>query len=44
MPGVTVGDNAIIGANAIVMKNVPAFSVVVGNPARVVKKYEEKMR
>lgn len=35
--GVTIGDGAIVGAKAVVSKDVPPFSVVVGNPARVVK-------
>jgi acetyltransferase-like isoleucine patch superfamily enzyme len=36
--GITIGENAIIGAGAGVVKDVPANSVVVGNPAREVKK------
>lgn len=41
MPGVTIGDNSVIGANAVVTKDVPMFGVAVGNPAKVIKKYEE---
>jgi len=37
MPGVQIGDGAIIGTNATVTKNVPPYSVVGGNPARVIK-------
>lgn len=37
MSGVTIGNGAIIGAMAVVSKNVPSYSVVVGNPARVVR-------
>lgn len=36
LPGVTVGKNSIIGANSVVTKSVPANSVVVGNPAKIV--------
>jgi acetyltransferase-like isoleucine patch superfamily enzyme len=35
--GVTIGDDCIVGANAVVAKDVPARSVVAGNPARVIK-------
>ncbi len=34
-----IGDNCIIGANAVVTKDIPEFSVVVGNPAIIVKQY-----
>ena len=38
MPGVNVGDGCIIGANAVVAKDIPPYSIAVGNPARVVKR------
>jgi acetyltransferase-like isoleucine patch superfamily enzyme len=38
LSGVTVGDGAVIGAYAVVAKNVSPYSIVVGNPAREVKK------
>jgi Acetyltransferase (isoleucine patch superfamily) len=37
LKGVTVGKGAIIGARAVVTKNVPANSIVAGNPAKVIK-------
>ena len=37
MPGVTIGDGAIIGAYAVVTKDVKPYNVVVGNPAKAVK-------
>lgn len=39
LKGVTIGDGCIIGANALVNKNIPDNSIVVGAPARVIKKY-----
>jgi acetyltransferase-like isoleucine patch superfamily enzyme len=38
LPGVTIGDHAVIGTGAVVTKDVPPYGVAVGNPARVVKK------
>jgi virginiamycin A acetyltransferase len=38
MPGVRIGDGAIIGTAAVVTKDVPAYAVAAGNPARVVKR------
>lgn len=37
MPGVTIGEGAIIGAGSIVTKDIPAWTIAVGNPAKVVK-------
>lgn len=38
MKGVTIGEGAIIGANSVVITDIPPFSVAIGNPARVVVK------
>ena len=38
LDGVTIGDGAIIGANSVVAKDIPPYSVAVGNPCRVVRK------
>jgi acetyltransferase-like isoleucine patch superfamily enzyme len=40
LPGVTIGNKSIVGAGSVVTKDVPPFSVVVGNPARVIKRLE----
>ena len=41
LPGVSIGAGCTIGANSIVTKDIPPFSVAMGNPARVVKKVKE---
>jgi virginiamycin A acetyltransferase len=38
MPGVTVGHGAIVGTRAVVVKDVPPYSIVAGNPGRITKK------
>lgn len=40
LPGVTIGDNCIIGAGSIVTKDIPSNCVAVGNPAKIIKKYD----
>lgn len=36
-PGVTIGDGAVVAAGAVVVKDVPAWTVVGGNPAKIIK-------
>lgn len=38
LPGVTIGDNCVIGAGSVVTRDVPSGSIVAGNPARIIKK------
>lgn len=42
--GVTIGKHTIVAAGSIVTKNVPPYSVVVGNPARVIKQYNHQTK
>lgn len=42
MPGVTIGDNTVIGAGSVVTKDIPADVVAVGNPCRVLRPIGEK--
>lgn len=37
LPGVTIGNNSVIGAGSVVTKSIPAYSVAVGNPCRVIR-------
>jgi UDP-2-acetamido-3-amino-2,3-dideoxy-glucuronate N-acetyltransferase len=40
--GVTIGEYAMIGSGAVVTKDVPAYTLVVGNPGRIVGKVDKK--
>lgn len=42
LPGVTIGSNAVIGAGSVVSKDIPAWSLAVGNPCRVIRKLNEE--
>ncbi|MDX2479902.1 MAG: acyltransferase [Desulfuromusa sp.] len=41
LPGIIIGENAMVGAGAVVTKDVPSRMLVVGNPARIIKKLQE---
>ena len=41
LPGITIGDGAIVGAGSVVTKNVEPNTVVAGNPAKIIKKIEQ---
>lgn len=42
LPGVTIGDNSVIGAGSVVTKDIPANSLAVGNPCKVIRMLEQK--
>ena len=44
LPGVTIGDNSVIGAGSVVTKDIPANVVAVGNPCRVLREINEHDR
>ena len=41
LPGLTIGENAFVGAGSVVVKDVPDGAVVVGNPAKIIKNITE---
>lgn len=44
MPGVKIGNGCVIGANSTVTKNVPEYSIAVGQPAKIIKKFDFSKR
>lgn len=41
LPGITIGENAVVGAGSVVTKDVPDNSIVAGNPAKFIKRIDE---
>lgn len=41
LPGITIGENAMVAAGAVVTRDVPPDALVVGNPARIIRKLEK---
>lgn len=44
LPGVKIGRRAVVGAGSVVTKDIPPYCVAVGNPARIIKKYNEESK
>ena len=44
LSGVHVGRNSVVAARAVVTKNVPAYSVVAGNPAKIIKRFDPRLK
>ncbi len=44
LPGVTIGENSVIGAGSVVTKDIPSNVVAVGNPCRVVREINDRDR
>lgn len=42
MPGITIGEGAIIGAGSVVTKDIPPYTIAIGNPAQVVKEIKHR--
>lgn len=42
LPGVSIGDNTVIGAGSVVTKDIPANVVAVGNPCRVLREISDR--
>ena len=44
LPGIKIGDYSVIGAGSTVVENVPAYSVVAGNPAKIIRQYDPETK
>jgi acetyltransferase-like isoleucine patch superfamily enzyme len=44
LPGVTIGEGSIVGARSVVLEDVPPYTVVAGNPARVIRRLDPRER
>ena len=43
LPGVTIGEHVVVGANSVVTHDIPSFSVAVGSPAKVIRRYDPEL-
>jgi len=44
LKNVKIGDHVVVGANSVITKDIPSFSIVSGNPAKIIKKYDFKKK
>lgn len=44
LPGIQIGNHCVIGAGSVITKDIPPYSVVVGNPARIIKRYDMNLK
>jgi len=44
LPGVLIGEGAVIGAGSVVTKNIPSYTIAVGNPAKVIKTRNKNLK
>jgi acetyltransferase-like isoleucine patch superfamily enzyme len=44
LPGVTIGEGSIVGARSVVAQDVPPYTIVAGNPARMIRRIEKDER
>ena len=44
MPGVSIGENVVIGANSVVTRDIPDRCIAVGSPARVIRTWDDEAR
>ena len=44
MPGVTLGDHCVVGANSVVTRSFPAYSMIAGAPAKLIKTFDRESR
>lgn len=44
MPGVTIGKNSVVGASSVVTKDIPDYSIAIGNPAKVIRYYNKSQK